>query len=63
MLGVGGWVCFRREPQKLTFGYLYFRVLHNVLVCQRCEECREHPPLRNSVKIVNYMYLLRMIMV
>ena len=28
------YVCVRREPQKLTFGYLYFRVVYNILVCQ-----------------------------
>lgn len=56
-------LCFRREPQKLTFDYLYFRVLHNILVCQRSEESQEHPPLGNSVKTLDFMYLLRVTMV
>lgn len=55
-------VCFRRKPQKLRIGYLYFRVLHNILVCQRCEESRKHPPLRNSVTTFDYV-LLRVIIV
>lgn len=43
-------VCYRREPEKLTFGYLYFRVLHDILLCQKCKESKEQALLRSSVR-------------
>lgn len=53
MWGVYVCVCYRREPEKLTFGYLYFRVLHDILFCQKCKESKEHALLRSSVRTDN----------